>query len=83
MVISGEIGLAKPDPAIFDHAFKRIGGPPKETVLMIGDNLGSDILGGSNYGLDTCWFNPTGTPNGHGVEPTYEIRELDEILDLL
>lgn len=83
VVISGEIGLAKPDPAIFDFAFGRIGRPPKETVLMIGDNLGSDILGGSNYGLDTCWFNPTGTPNGHGIEPTYQIRELDEILDLL
>ncbi len=74
IVISGEIGLAKPDPAIFDFAFERIDRPAKERVLMIGDNLASDILGGVNYGLDTCWYNPTGTPNGHGVEPTYEIR---------
>ena len=50
---------------------------------MIGDNLGSDILGGANYGLDTCWYNPAGTLNGHGVEPTYEIRELGEILDIV
>ncbi len=83
IVISGEIGLAKPDPAIFDLAFERIGRPAKERVLMIGDNLGSDILGGVNYGLDTCWYNPAGVANGHEVEPTYEIRELGEILDII
>jgi 2-haloacid dehalogenase len=83
IVISGEIGLAKPDPAIFEYAFERIDRPAKERVLMIGDNLGSDILGGANYGLDTCWFNPAGTPNGHGVEPTYEIRELREVLEII
>ena len=83
IVISGEIGLAKPDPAIFDFAFERIGRPARDRVLMIGDNLGSDILGGVNYGIDTCWYNPAGQTNGHQVEPTFEIRELDEILDLL
>jgi 2-haloacid dehalogenase len=83
IVISGEIGLAKPDPAIFDFAFDRIDRPSKERVLMIGDNLGSDILGGANYGLDTCWYNPAGVANGHAVEPTYEIRELREILDMV
>ena len=83
IVISGEIGLAKPDPAIFDVAFERIGRPPRERVLMVGDNLGSDILGGVNYGIDTCWYNPEGLQNGHGVEPMYEIRELREILDVI
>ena len=83
IVISGEIGLAKPDPEIFDFAFERIGRPAKDRVLMIGDNPGSDILGGANYGIDTCWVNPEGMPNGHAVEPTYEIRELREILELL
>jgi len=83
IVISGEIGLAKPDPAIFDFAFERIGRPAKERVLMVGDNLGSDILGGANYGIDSCWYNPGGTPNGHGVEPDFEIRELTEILGIV
>ena len=83
IVISGEIGLAKPDPAIFDFAFERIGRPAKERVLMVGDNLGSDILGGANYGIDTCWYNPEGTPNGQGVEPDFEIRELQEILEIV
>jgi len=83
IVISGEIGLAKPDPAIFDFAFERIGRPAKDRVLMIGDNLGSDILGGANYGVDTCWYNPAGLANGHGVTPTFEIRKLDEILEIV
>jgi len=83
IVISGEIGLAKPDPAIFDFAFERIGRPDKERVLMIGDNLGSDVLGGANYGLDTCWYNPEGVANGCGVGRTYGIRALGEILGII
>jgi len=83
IVVSEEVGLAKPDPAIFDLAFERIGRPAKDRVLMVGDNLGSDIIGGVGYGLDTCWYNPRGTANGHGVEPSYEIRELRQILDLV
>lgn len=83
IVISGEIGLAKPDPAIFDFAFERIGRPPKERVLMIGDNLASDILGGADYGIDTCWYNPRGLSNGHRVVPTFEIRELGELLEII
>jgi FMN phosphatase YigB (HAD superfamily) len=82
-VISEEIGIAKPDPAIFDHAFERIGRPAKDRVLVVGDNLGSDILGGANYGIDTCWFNPAGESNGHEVEPDHEIRALREILEIL
>jgi FMN phosphatase YigB (HAD superfamily) len=50
---------------------------------MVGDNLGSDILGGVNYGIDTCWYNPKGALNGHGVEPDFEILELREILEIV
>jgi YjjG family noncanonical pyrimidine nucleotidase len=83
IVISGEIGLAKPDPAIFAFALEKIGRPARERVLMIGDSLGSDILGGANSGVDTCWYNPDRTPNGHQVEPTYEVEDLHEILDIV
>jgi FMN phosphatase YigB (HAD superfamily) len=83
IVISEEVGLAKPDPAIFDLALARIGHPDRDRVLMIGDNLGSDILGGFDSGIDTCWYNPAGSANGLDVAPTYEIRELREILELL
>jgi len=83
IVISEEEGVAKPDPAIFDLAFDRIGRPPKERVLMVGDNLGSDILGGFNFGIDTCWFNPAGLANGHDVEPTHVISRLPQLLEIV
>ena len=55
VIISEEVGAAKPDPAIFDAAFELLGRPPRAKVLLIGDSLSSDIAGGRDYGLDTCW----------------------------
>ncbi|MBU1050749.1 YjjG family noncanonical pyrimidine nucleotidase [Candidatus Bipolaricaulota bacterium] len=83
IIISEEVGVAKPDPAIFDIVLERMGWPDKSTVLMIGDSLSSDILGGSNAGIDTCWFNPESKPNDSDVAPTYEIRRLGELRALL
>jgi len=83
IVISEEVGLAKPDPAIFDLALERAGRPERSTVLVVGDSLSSDIAGGAAAGLDTCWFNPSGAANGHGVDPTHEIRRLSELLGIV
>jgi 2-haloacid dehalogenase len=83
LVISEEVGAAKPDRAIFDAAFARIGMPSRSEVLMIGDSLTSDIAGGIGYGLDTCWYNPHGLPGRADLAPTYEIRDLAELLPLL
>ncbi len=80
-VISEEVGVAKPDPAIFDVAFARMGQPAKAKVLIIGDSLSSDMQGGLNYGIDTCWYNPAGKPASLPV--TYTIRRLDELLNIL
>ena len=51
IVISGEIGIAKPHRGFFDITFGRLGQPDKATTLMIGDSLASDIKGGVDYGL--------------------------------
>lgn len=83
VVISEEVGAAKPAPAIFEVAFARMDYPKKNDVLIVGDSLSSDIKGGVNYGIDTCWFNPEGKPNGSGVVARYEISELKELLPLL
>lgn len=83
VIISDEVGAAKPDPAIFDAAFAAMGYPPKTTVLMVGDSLTSDIAGGVAYGLDTCWFNPQAKPCPAGLQICYEVRRLDEVLDLV
>lgn len=83
VVISEEVGVAKPDPEIFDIAFARMGFPKREDVLIVGDSLTSDIRGGNNYGIDTCWFNPGGRQRDAGVEIRYEIGALGELLTLL
>jgi hypothetical protein len=57
---------------------ERLGHPDKATTLMIGDSLASDIQGGNDYGIDTCWY----TPNTEVVptpSPTYRVGSLAEI----
>jgi len=81
VTISDEIGSAKPDTGIFDAAFTAMGQPAKSDVLIIGDSLTSDIRGGADYGIDTCWYNPAGKSNPNGLTPTYEIRHLHEMLE--
>lgn len=83
VVISGEVGVAKPAPEIFALALERMGGPPRSTVLMVGDSLSSDILGGIGFGLDTCWYNPAGLPLDGAPAPTYEISRLSELATVL
>lgn len=83
VAISEELGAAKPDPRFFERVFANIGNPSKDTVLVIGDSLSSDIQGGINYGLDTCWFNPGGKPAPAGIAANYEIRQITQLLDLL
>lgn len=79
VVISDEIGAAKPDRRIFQVAFECMGNPKKGDVLIIGDSLTSDIKGGNEYGIDTCWFNPAQMACDQDIEIQYEIRRLDEL----
>jgi 2-haloacid dehalogenase len=82
VVISGEVGVAKPAAGIFDLAFERMGSPRKERVLIVGDGLGSDIRGGIDYGIDTCWYNPAGDAVA-APRPRYEIRSLMDLLSIV
>lgn len=77
IVISSEVGVAKPRAGIFDIAFEMLGGPPIEGGLMVGDSLTSDIRGGLDYGLATCWFNPGGL-EGH-LPVTHQISALVQL----
>jgi 2-haloacid dehalogenase len=82
LIISEEIGAAKPHAAFFDIAFERTGNPPKSDVLIIGDSLSSDMQGGLNYGIDTCWFNPLGAQRPADLRITHEIQHLPELLEI-
>jgi len=83
IVISSEVGVTKPRPQIFDIAFEQLGNPPLDEAVMIGDSLTSDIRGGSDYGIATCWFNPNGDAAGPADVVTHEVGRLDEITSLL
>ena len=81
--ISEKMGCEKPNARIFDAALRALGVENREHVLMVGDSLTSDIQGGANAGLDTCWFNPNHTENPGKVIPTYEIASLEELYPLV
>ena len=81
IVVSGEIGVAKPHTGFFDITFDQLDHPDKATTLMIGDNLTSDIRGGINYGIDTCWYAPSSAEAS--VTPTYRVEHLAQILDVV
>lgn len=81
--ISEVVGCEKPGKAFFDHVFEKVGITDLSRVLVIGDSLTSDIRGGMNAGVDTCWYNPAGKENTSEVMPTYVIRNLHEVEGLL
>jgi putative hydrolase of the HAD superfamily len=83
VVISEEIGYAKPGKEIFDHTLDKLDNPDKKDVLMIGDSLSSDITGGVNYGIATCWFNPKKFKRNEHPKPDYEIESLNDLLHIV
>lgn len=83
IIVSEDAGMQKPEKGIFEYAFSKLGISSKDKVLMVGDSLTSDITGGVNFGIDTCWFNPHEKNNTNGVKPTYEIRDLLELLKIV
>ncbi len=83
IVVSDEINVAKPQAGFFDHTLNEIGTERKDHLLIIGDSLHSDIIGGNNYGIDTCWFNPNQKTNDSSIRPTYEINTLHNLSQIL
>ncbi len=83
IVISAEVETAKPGTRIYDLTFAALGDPQKHTSLMVGDSLSSDIQGGTNYAIDTCWYNPKEKTRKPTDQITHEIRDLRELLGLV
>lgn len=82
IIISEDVGFAKPDKKIFEYAMNISGHNIKEEVLMIGDNINADIRGGNDFGIDTCWLNPEGK-NAGAINPTYTVSHLRELKEIL
>lgn len=81
--VSEEIGVPKPQKEYFDRCFSRIQNFDKEKTIIVGDSLSSDMLGGNNAGLVTCWYNPGGLRNDSEVRIDYEINNLQDIISVL
>ena len=81
--ISERVGFNKPSAEFFDACFKRIPGFEKDKAVVVGDRLSSDILGGINAGVRTCWFNPKGEAPDPDIPADYEIKHLSELPALL
>lgn len=83
IVISDAVGYHKPQVEIFDHLMDLIGSHQKRDMIIVGDSLTSDIQGGINYGIDTCWFNPYGKKLDTDQHITYVIESLEELKEIL
>jgi putative hydrolase of the HAD superfamily len=83
IVISEEVKVSKPNPKIFEYALNSVPPSDKRKILMVGDSLTSDIQGGINFGIDTCWFNPNKIENTSSIKPTYEISNLIKLHTIL
>ena len=80
--ISQDIGIEKPAREFFEKCFERIPGFDPQKAMIVGDSLTSDIQGGINTGMATCWVNP-GHKVSAAVKPDYEIEVLPQLESLL
>jgi putative hydrolase of the HAD superfamily len=79
IIISDEVGVAKPNKKIFEIALENMSIKDKSTVLMVGDNLSSDIKGGIDFGIDTCWYNPNQIETNPDIRATYEVIDFEDL----
>lgn len=83
LFISEQIGAPKPHKEYFDYCFSRIEEKDKRKILLVGDSISSDIKGGINAGIATCWYRQEGTENHTEFRPDYEISDLHQIYSIL
>lgn len=81
--VSQEIGHNKPSKAYFDACFAQIPDFDQAKAMIVGDSLTSDIAGGINAGIRTCWVNPQHLPCPDHIHPDHEIEYLSQLEALL
>ena len=81
--LSEALGVEKPNKAFFDAVMDRIRPETPDEVMIVGDSLTSDIRGGNNAGIKTCWYNPERKTAPDGYRIDYMIADLREILPIL
>lgn len=83
VVISSEIGVAKPDRRFFDVARAQVSDDiTNDEILVVGDSLSSDMAGAVGYGLDAVWFNPSKLPVPSDLAITWSVQDLYEVIPI-
>lgn len=83
IIISDEVGYHKPSIEIFKYLENKIGVINKKRTIIVGDSLTSDIKGGNNFNITTCWFNKNKVLSNSNIHTDYEITELKELYNIL
>ena len=83
LIASEEVGYMKPHQEFYDAMYEKFNITDKSKMLIIGDELDKDILGGNNQEIDTVWFNRFYKSNETDIKPTYEINEILELKKIL
>jgi len=78
IVISGDVGVGKPDPRIYEIMLSRLSATPVQAV-MIGNSLTSDVAGPQRVGMKAVWLNRAGQAHADGVTPDLEVSDLNEL----
>ena len=81
--VSEELGHEKPGKAFFEACFAQIPGFDPRRAIIVGDSLTSDVRGGKNAGILSCWYNPNGRAPREDIRPDYIIGSLGELPTLL
>lgn len=81
--LSEQLGAEKPRKEFFDQVFAAIEPFNKNETMIVGDSLTSDMRGGGDAGIVTCWYNPEGAAAPEGYRIDHEIHDLHEVYDLL
>ena len=81
--VSEATGFQKPMKEYFDYCFQRIPNIDLSKTMIIGDSLSSDMKGGNNASITTCWLNPDDLVNKEMISIDYKIKDLKELFNIL
>ena len=76
-----ELQIEAIEKEYFDYAVEHSAEKDRSKILVIGDSMSSDILGGINSGIDTCWYNPKN--ENPQYESTFEISDIKDLQKIL
>jgi HAD superfamily hydrolase (TIGR01549 family) len=82
LVVSEEVGVSKPDPAIFRVALERLACAPEDAV-MVGDSWSADIAGARAAGIRAVWFNPRRVPAPGDTRAISQLYSFEPVSDAM